>query len=178
MTKWGSGALLVTPKVGGGRGSLVLRLSMRLSLYLLVGPPAKGLLVMLKNTNLRTQKKKKLGLMLEEVVKDFLTLTLCMTSVPSGKSPNTMPPWKFGFNFDTTGYPAAWGRKRGTCMIFTMDKQSVEETPEDVLKNEEGLVANAFCGLGDEKLMGVTYKTVRMWRMVAVGYRKNDFLEG
>jgi hypothetical protein len=115
---------------------------------------------------------------LKEVVKDLLTLTLCMTSVPSGKSPNTMPPWKFGFNFDMTGHPAAWGRKRGTCMIFTMDKQSVEETPEDVLKNEEGLVANAFCGLGDEKLMGVTYKTVRMWRMVAVGYRKNDFLEG
>jgi hypothetical protein len=115
---------------------------------------------------------------LKEVVKDLLTLTLCMTSVPSGKSPNTMPPWKFGFNFDMTGHPAAWGRKRGTCMIFTMDKQSVEETPEDVLKNEEGLVANAFCGLGDGKLMGVTYKTVRMWRMVAVGYRKNDFLEG
>ena len=65
MTKWGSEALLVTPKLGGGRGSLVLRLSMRLSLYLLVGPPAKGLLAMLKNTNLRTQKKKRLGLMLE-----------------------------------------------------------------------------------------------------------------
>ncbi|KAB2108262.1 hypothetical protein AG0111_0g3440 [Alternaria gaisen] len=115
---------------------------------------------------------------LKEVTKDSLTLTLYMASVPSGKSPDTMPPWKFGFDFDMNGHPAAWGRKRGTCMIFTVDKQSVEETPEDVLKNEEGLVANAFCGLGDEKLMGVTYKTVRMWRMAAVGYGKNDFLEG
>ncbi|CAI9630528.1 unnamed protein product [Alternaria burnsii] len=115
---------------------------------------------------------------LKEVVKDSLTLTLYMTSVPSGKSPNTMPPWNFGFDFDMTGHPAAWGRKCGTCMIFTMNKQSIEETPEDVLKNEEGLVANALCGLGDEKLMGVTYKTVRMWKVVAVGYRKNDFLEG
>ena len=85
---------------------------------------------------------------------------------------------QFGLDFDMNGHPAAWGRKRGTCMIFTVDKQSVEETLEDVLKNEEGLVANAFCGLGDEKLMGVTFKTVRMWRMAAVGYRKNDFLEG
>jgi len=115
---------------------------------------------------------------LKEVAKDSLTLTLYMASVPSGKSPDTMPPWKFGFDFDMNGHPAAWGRKRGTCMIFTVDKQSVEETLEDVLKNEEGLVANAFCGLGDEKLMGVTFKTVRMWRMAAVGYRKNDFLEG
>ncbi|CAN9287431.1 unnamed protein product [Alternaria alternata] len=108
---------------------------------------------------------------LKEVAKDSLTLTLYMASVPSGKSPDTMPPWKFGFDFDMNGDPAAWGRKRGTCMIFTLDRQSV-------LKNDEGLVANAFCGLGDEKLMRVMYKTARMWRMVAVGYRKNDFLEG
>ncbi|KAL1797303.1 hypothetical protein ACET3X_003909 [Alternaria dauci] len=115
---------------------------------------------------------------LKEVAKHSLTLTLHMTSVPSGKSPDTMPPWKFGFDFDMNGHPAAWGRQRGTCMIFTLDRQGVEEEPEDVLEKLEGLRVNRFCGLGDEKLMDVRYKTARMWRMVAVGYRKNDFLEG
>jgi hypothetical protein len=61
-------------------------------------------------------------------------------------------------------------------MVFTHGELDIADAPEDVLKSEEGLVADAFCGLGDVKGVGVEYKGVRMWRVAAVGYRTGTFL--
>lgn len=82
----------------------------------------------------------------KEVAKDFLTLSICITSTPFDVNPSTIPPWMFSFDFDMNGHPAAWGRKRGTCMVFTRDRQSVAETPEDVLKRDVELTARYLGG--------------------------------
>jgi hypothetical protein len=76
----------------------------------------------------------------------------------------------FGFDFDMNGHPATWGRKRGTCIIFTQDKQSIAETSEDVPKRDVGLTVNAFCGLGDEKLTSVEY----MFNLLPSGKRWDE----
>jgi len=85
--------------------------------------------------------------------------------------------WTFGFNFDMN-HLVKGSPKRGTCMIFTVDEPAEHlqtgqglDTPECVLKWDKALKANKLQNIGTARMERCVYNDVKMWRLLALGYR-------
>jgi hypothetical protein len=90
-------------------------------------------------------------------------------------------PLDFGFNFDLNHQPQAQDYCRGTCMIFGIDEPpdqlktlNGKGTPSFALREDNSLLANTFCDLGNQRVMRVKDGKLEMWRLAAVGYRIPD----
>ncbi|KAF2833925.1 hypothetical protein CC86DRAFT_462169 [Ophiobolus disseminans] len=121
---------------------------------------------------------KKVQTIFKQMSRSALTLVITITA---DASPHAFMSWKFGFDFDLNSQIQTRRRLHGTCMIFSVDKPPTFvryghglDTPENVLKWDKQLKANAWCDLGNDRVAKVTYGGIEMWRFCAVGYRKGS----
>lgn len=120
----------------------------------------------------------RLQAMFKEITPGGPSLTISLTAAPLALteiSPNL--PWEFGFDFNMSNVIRA--QHRATCSIFRREGFSDfhegyagKGTAEFELKNEDGLKADGVEYKGEEKIVRVSYGRIRMWRMVAVGWRR------